>query len=261
MLGFFFFLAILFFILVPLLMGGIPFGYLLAKIKHKDIKQLGSKNIGATNVLRNTNKTLGALTLLFDFLKGYFAVVISVAIFHLLVIYNAHFFDHLFVVAYISCFFVVLGHCFSIYLKFIGGKGISTGAGVILAVSPILFLIATVAIILIFAIYKIVSLAALISAGVIGFVCYIPWLNYYYLQLMNEPISSYFANIEALSTITYFNVLGSSIILMFMVILIIVRHQKNIDRLILKKERIFQVGSDTINQQNYEQYKHEHEKK
>lgn len=257
MLGFLFFLAILFFVLVPLLLGGIPFGYLLAKTKHKNIKELGSKNIGATNVLRNTNKSLGILTLLLDFLKGYFAVIFSVCIFHLLVVYNAHFFAHLFAIAYISCFFVVLGHCFSVYLKFVGGKGISTSGGVILAVSPSLFLVVTIAIIVIFAIYKIVSLSALITAGVAGTFCFIPWLNYYYLQLINTNTSSYFASIEALSTNTYFHVLATSIILLCMVILVIVRHQKNIDRLLVKRERIFQVGGDSINQQNYKEFKHE----
>ena len=81
-------------------------------------------------------------------------------------------------------------------------------------------------------------------------VCYIPWFNYYYLQLINASYP-YFSNIYALSTITYFNVLGTSIILMCMVILIIIKHKENIKRLIDKKERIFQVGKDDKNQQDF----------
>lgn len=251
MLGFLLFLAILFFICIPYLMGSIPFGLILAKTKKKDLIQLGSKSIGATNVTRNTNASLGILTLFLDFLKGYFAVVFSVCIFHLLYVYNPIFFAHLFTIAYISSFFVVIGHCFSIFIKFKGGKGISTAGGVILSVSPILFLIATIILILVFSIYKIVSLASLITAGSIGFVAYIPWLNYYYLQLIN------FSNIESLSTSTYFNVLATSIILTCMIILVISKHKNNIDRLVIKKERLFQVGKDDKTQDDLKRIKNE----
>ena len=260
MLGFLFFLGICFFIVVSYLIGSIPSGYLLAKAAHVNIMNTGSKSIGATNVTRVTNGKLGILTLVFDFIKGYFAVVFSVLIFHLLVQYNPTYFSHLFSIAYISCFFVVLGHCFSIYIKFKGGKGISTGAGVLLAVSPIIFLVAAVVIAVVFISFKIVSLGSLIAAGASGITCYIPWFNYYYLQLINASYP-YFSNIYALSTITYFNVLGTSIILMCMVILIIIKHKQNIKRLIDKKERIFQVGKDDKNQQDFAKVKkHEYVK-
>ncbi len=244
MLDFLFFLTIMFIILIPYLIGSIPVGLLLAKSQHKDITKLGSGGIGATNVTRNTSGTLGILTLLFDFLKGYFAVVFSVLIFHLLIVYDPNYFSHLFAIAYISGFFVVFGHCFSIYIKFKGGKGISTSGGVILAITPILFIITALVFIIIFCIYHIVSLSSTITAGVAGTFCFIPWFNYYYLQLINKPYDYYFHNILHLSTMYYWNVLGTSIILFFVSLLVIIKHKDNITRLLLKKERFFQIGKD-----------------
>lgn len=258
MLGFICFLGILFFIIVSYLMGAIPFGLILAKIKNKDLTSLGSKSIGATNVVRNTNATLGILTLILDFLKGYFAIVFSACIFRLLFLYNPQFFMHLFPLVYLSCFFVVLGHCFSVFIKFKGGKGVSTSGGVLLAVSPILFLIATLALVITFLIYKIVSLASVITAGIVGLVCYIPWFNYYYLGLVSGFNS---IKIEQLSMFPvaygYFYVLGISIIIMFMCILVICKHHGNIDRLLLKKERLFQIGKDEVTQEHIIKNKNE----
>ena len=256
MLGFLFFLSILFFIIIPYLLGSIPFGLIIAKTKHVDITKLGSGGIGATNVTRNTSGKLGALTLFFDFIKGYIAVLFSVLIFHLLVVYNQQFFSHLFTIAYISSFFAILGHCFSIFIKFKGGKGVGTSGGVILAISPSLFLVVSVILIIIFLGFKIVSLSSLIAAGFVGTLCFIPWLNYYYLQLINEHYV-YFHNILELSTLTYFNVLGSSIILFLSMVLVIIKHKQNITRLLKKKERIFQVGKDDLNQENINKHQKE----
>ena len=256
MLGFLFFLSILFFIIIPYLLGSIPFGVIIAKTKHVEIMKLGSGSIGATNVTRNTSGKLGFLTLFFDFLKGYLAVLFSVLIFHLLIVYNEVFFSHLFIIAYISSFFVVTGHCFSIFIKFKGGKGVSTSGEVILAISPSLFLVVSIILIIVFLGFKIVSLGSLITAGAVVALAFIPWLNYYYLQLINEHYL-YFNNIFDLSIDTYFNVLGSSIILLFTMILIISKHKENIDRLIKKKERIFQVGKDDLNQQNLTKHQKE----
>ncbi len=124
--------------LIAYLISGIPFGYLLAKyIGGVDIKKEGSGNIGATNVLRvlkkrdeKLAKKLGAITLLLDALKG--AVIVLIAKF-----LGANY-DTLWTLAVLS----VVGHCYSPFLNFEGGKGVATGFGVLLVLIPIPTLIA-----------------------------------------------------------------------------------------------------------------------
>lgn len=98
-------------------LGSIPFGLLLAKAAGKgDIRQIGSGNIGATNVLRTGNKGLAAATLLLDAAKGFFAVWLATRLW----------ID----VADTAALGAVLGHCFPLWLKLKGGKGVATTAGV-----------------------------------------------------------------------------------------------------------------------------------
>ena len=110
------------------LLGSIPFGLLLTKAAGLgDVRQIGSGNIGATNVLRTGNKTLAAATLLLDALKGFLAV----SLVHQMFPGNAP--DLLFAEAGpvpAAALGAVLGHCFPIWLKFKGGKGVATNAGV-----------------------------------------------------------------------------------------------------------------------------------
>ena len=126
--------------LAAYLLSGIPFGYLLAKqFAGVNIKEAGSGNIGATNVLRVVKeqdpklaKKLGAITLLLDALKG--AVVIVVA--KMLQAPES--------VLWTSAVLAVVGHCFSLFLAFEGGKGVATGFGVLAVMMPIPALIAIV---------------------------------------------------------------------------------------------------------------------
>ncbi|MEO0063290.1 MAG: putative glycerol-3-phosphate acyltransferase [Pseudomonadota bacterium] len=98
-------------------LGSIPFGLLLSLAAGQgDIRRIGSGNIGATNVLRTGNKGLAAATLLLDLLKGFGAVVLA-----------AHLWP---AVAALAALGAVLGHCFPVWLKFKGGKGVATTAGV-----------------------------------------------------------------------------------------------------------------------------------
>ena len=121
------------FYIVSYLVGGIPFGLLLAKyFTGKDIRESGSRSIGATNVLRvlkETNpklaKKLAILTVTLDALKG--IVILLVAKFLGLSL------ETLWAIA----IFAVVGHCYSPYLKFEGGKGVATGAGVLLVMLPL----------------------------------------------------------------------------------------------------------------------------
>ena len=127
-------------ILFSYLSGSIPFGLILTKIfGDRDIRTIGSGNIGATNVLRTGNKFLAASTLILDILKGYAPVVATV-----------HFFpEHL----QLSALMAFLGHIFPIWLKFKGGKGVATYLGILFALSyglAILFIFTWVVVTLIF---------------------------------------------------------------------------------------------------------------
>ena len=122
-------------IILAFLIGSIPSGYLLNKYSgHGDIRKVGSGNIGATNVLRHSGKLLGLLTLLIDISKGFLAI-------YFLSYYKPGFIDKFFglyisgeVVSILGSS-VVLGHIFSPWLKFKGGKGVATMLGVILFIS------------------------------------------------------------------------------------------------------------------------------
>ena len=122
----------LLFYLIAYLVGGIPFGYLLAKQYGINVKAHGSGNIGATNVLRvlkefkpEVAKKVAGMTLAFDALKG--AVIILIAKFMGMSLETQ----------YSIAVFAVIGHCFSPFLKFEGGKGVATTAGVMLVLLPI----------------------------------------------------------------------------------------------------------------------------
>ena len=96
--------------------GSIPFGLLITKLfKLGDIREIGSGNIGATNVLRTGNKLAAAITLFFDIFKGSLALITT-----------KYFFNDL---IFLSFIFVYLGHIFPIWLKFKGGKGVATFIG------------------------------------------------------------------------------------------------------------------------------------
>ena len=104
------------------LSGSIPFGLILTKLfSKKDVRSIGSGNIGATNVLRTGDKYLAAATLILDVLKGYMPVVITIEYFPDLI--------------QLSCIAAFLGHIFPFWLKFKGGKGVATYLGIITALS------------------------------------------------------------------------------------------------------------------------------
>ena len=103
-------------------LGSIPFGLIITKvILRKDIRKIGSGNIGTTNVLRTGKKSLAIATLIFDILKGYISVIVTLKYFNDLVYFSA-----------LICF---IGHIFPVWLKFKGGKGVATYLGIILALS------------------------------------------------------------------------------------------------------------------------------
>ena len=137
--------------IVSYLMGSIPFGFILTKIfLKKDIREIGSGNIGATNALRTGNKLIGYSTLLLDVMKAILPVL-YVKINHPELIYIAS-----------LCAF--LGHVFPIWLKFKGGKGVATYVGILFTINILLGFIFCVTWLLIFLISKYSSLSSLIGS-------------------------------------------------------------------------------------------------
>ncbi len=142
------------FLVATYLICSIPFGLILTKIfTTQDLRELGSKNIGATNVSRVAGKKLGLITLILDGIKGLVMAIIARFIFD----HNNDLF--LALVALIA----VLGHVYSIYLRFKGGKGVATAIGVLVAINPLVGVFAILIWLLVFAIYGISSIASLSS--------------------------------------------------------------------------------------------------
>ena len=144
------------------LLGSIPTGFLVVKAKGIDIRNVGSGNIGATNAMRVVGKPAGIFVLLLDALKGYAAVTWLTLI--VLKLHNVSSGDTE-TLRIIAGIFAVLGHNYTCWLKFKGGKGIATSAGVFLALAPWALLIALVIFILAVLMTRYVSVGS-IAAGV-----------------------------------------------------------------------------------------------
>lgn len=184
------------------LIGSIPFGLLIAKTKGLDIRKQGSGNIGATNVLRCLGKPLGITCFVLDVLKGY----LPAFVFPMVGKIGADFpsIGILFGAA------AILGHNFPIFLKFKGGKGIATSAGVLLGVAPLAVGLGILTWAIIFFISGYVSLGSIIAALVVAIV---GWLRY------------------DITTALALTLLGA---------LAIYRHRENIKRLLAGTENKFQ---------------------
>ncbi len=136
------------------LLGSIPFGLVLTKIfLKKDIREIGSGNIGTTNVLRTGKKSLAVTTLVLDLLKGYFSITITLIYFENLISYSA-----------LICF---IGHIFPFWLKFKGGKGVATYLGVIFALSYNFFLIFGITWLILSFLFRYASLSSIISSLIV----------------------------------------------------------------------------------------------
>ena len=137
--------------LVSYLFGSIPFGYLFTKILlKKDIRNVGSGNIGATNVLRTGNKSLGYLTLVLDIAKAVVPVI------YIKINYPD--------LVYISALCAFLGHLFPIWLKFKGGKGVATFVGILVSINIYYAVVFGIVWILTFLISKYSSLSSLFAS-------------------------------------------------------------------------------------------------
>ena len=147
-------LEIIVVLLYSYFLGSIPFGLIITKIfLNKDIRDVGSGNIGTTNVLRTGKKSLAIVTLIFDIFKGYLSVVITLKYFNDLIYFSA-----------LICF---IAHIFPVWLKFKGGKGVATYLGIILALSFKFGFIFALTWLIISFIFKYSSLASMIGALIV----------------------------------------------------------------------------------------------
>lgn len=191
--------------LIPVIayfLGSIPFGYLIVKLAGGgDVRQSGSGNIGATNVTRAAGKAAGIVTLVLDAGKGYFAVWLALRWFHADIRWEM-----------IAAVCAVLGHMFSCWLKFRGGKGVATGLGAFLPICWQAIVAALVLWIIVLAFWRYVSLASVAAAAALPFLVFV-----FYAPHHAPPVS-----VTA----------GSA----FIAALIIFKHRGNIGRLIAGTE-------------------------
>jgi glycerol-3-phosphate acyltransferase PlsY len=144
------------------LLGSIPFGYILVRIfRGQDVRQTGSGNIGATNVSR-TSPRLGALTLIFDALKGLAAVAVTRMLFpgHNVLLGTA-------------ALFAIVGHMFPVWLGFRGGKGVATGLGSFVLLMPKTILVMVAVFVVIFLAFRYVSLASILTVALFPLLAWI----------------------------------------------------------------------------------------
>jgi acyl phosphate:glycerol-3-phosphate acyltransferase len=131
--------------------GSIPFGFILTKVfLKKDIRDVGSGNIGATNALRTGNKSIGYATLILDISKAVIPIIFV----------KLNFFDYL----YIASLSVFLGHVFPLWLNFKGGKGVATYVGILFAINLIYGFIFIISWMITFFIFKYSSLSSIVAS-------------------------------------------------------------------------------------------------
>ena len=151
---------------VAYLIGSIPTGFLMARAKGVDIRSVGSGNIGATNVFRILGKGPGIAVLLTDALKGFLPARFLPGLFLQGLPMNDPKYQQL---ALVAGFFAIIGHNYTCWLRFKGGKGIATSAGVLIAWVPMALLITLGSWIVVFAVSRYVSLASVAAAVVLPF--------------------------------------------------------------------------------------------
>lgn len=152
-------------VLLAYLMGSIPFGLIVGKIGYgKDVRQFGSGNLGATNVFRVLGLLPGIIVFVLDLLKGLLATGLASYLFPhtptlIQHVQNPNLLDATVVV--LAAMAVICGHNWSLYLKFSGGKGVATGAGVLIMLVPLIVLILTIFWAILVAATRYVSLASI----------------------------------------------------------------------------------------------------
>jgi len=197
-------ITIVLLILFSYLVGSIPTGYLIAKhVMHIDIREHGSGNPGAANVYRIVGKWAGVSTFLIDAIKGFVPVCLARV-----------FCPDIYVIAIVCGVVAILGHMWTIYLKFHGGKGVATSAGVFFALAPIPTTCAFITFVILVAIWGRISIGSIAACVVLPLVSW----------CMNYP-------------------LAEKIMVTAVGLLVIYKHIPNIKRLLSQKELKFEDGA------------------
>ena len=192
----------LYFALGAYLLGAVPFGKIIARLAAQiDITQRGSKNIGATNVARELGLKWGLLTLALDVLKGLVPILVFSAC-----SFNGNISSQMALAVVSLC--PLLGHQFSIFMGFRGGKGVATALGIYMALSPIACVLGLLVFLLMVLKWDFISLGSMVSAGSIPI----------FLTLFHQPKPVVFASLV-------------------MAVLIYFRHGENVLRLVRGEER------------------------
>ena len=189
------------------LLGATPWGFIIGKMKGIDIRKHGSGNIGATNVTRTLGGGLGKLCFLLDTLKGF------IPVFCASMLVKDSQVDSAMIIATLA---TVLGHMFPLYLKFKGGKGISTTGGALLALAPGAFICSALIWVISFKTSRYVSLASIIAAATL-------------------PLNAWIMNLIGLTKTT----IPLIIFLAILGLLAVIRHISNIKRLLNGTESRF----------------------
>ena len=186
------------------LVGGIPFGYLLVRVKTgRDVRALGSGNIGATNVLRTTGRAAGVITLLLDIAKGYFAVWLMGRCTAGSPLWMS-----------LAVLTVIAGHAYPVYLNFQGGKAVASFVGGFLCLTPLPLAATAVVFVITVAATKYISLGSIIGAALFPFAV---WL------ILHPPLPVVLAAVA-----------GGAFIIW--------RHKSNVARLRAGTENVFRFG-------------------
>jgi acyl phosphate:glycerol-3-phosphate acyltransferase len=192
-------------VVIAYLVGGIPFGYLLVRWKTgEDVREKGSGNIGATNVLRTSGRTIAVATLVLDIAKGIFAVWLADRLSGGSPVWMSF-----------AALAVMAGHAFPVFLKFKGGKAVASFIGAFLYLTPIPMLAALVVFVIVVAVTHQISMGSIVAAGSLPFAA---WLIEH-----PEPVV----------------ILAALIAGAF----VIYRHQANIERIRSGTESVFRFGN------------------
>jgi len=191
-------------ILAAYLIGGIPFGYVLVRWRTgKDVRTMGSGNIGATNVLRTTGRVVAIVTLLLDILKGWFAVWLAAWLTNADIVWMSA-----------AAVAVMLGHAFPVFLKFQGGKAVASFIGAFLYLAPAPLLACLIVFVIVVAATRYISLGSILAAGLFPLGVYL---------ILHPPAALLLAALFSGAFIVY-------------------RHRGNIERLRAGTEHVFSFG-------------------
>jgi glycerol-3-phosphate acyltransferase PlsY len=192
-------------LVVAYLVGGIPFGYLLVRWKTgEDVREKGSGNIGATNVLRTTGRAVAVATLLLDIAKGVFAVWLADKLSDGSPVWMS-----------LTALAVMAGHAFPVFLKFQGGKAVASFIGAFLYLTPVPMIAALVVFVIVVAATRQISMGSIVAAGSLPLAT---WL------IEHPPFSVILATLVA-------------------AVFLIYRHRANIERIRSGTENVFRFGN------------------